>query len=72
MRATVLFRFGGQRLGRFLVSMNHADLLVLKGLIETGKPSRPVLDRTYPLSDAAQALDRVGQGHAQGKIAITV
>ena len=71
MRATVLFRFGGQRLGRFLVSMNHADLVALKELIEAGKLT-PVLDRTYPLSDAAQAMDHVGQGHAQGKIAITV
>ena len=71
VRATVLFRFGGQRLGRFLVSMNHADLVVLKDLIEAGKLT-PVLDRTYPLSDAAQAMDHVGQGHAQGKTAITV
>ena len=37
VRAAVLFRFGDQRLGRFLVSMNHADLVVLKDLIETGK-----------------------------------
>ena len=71
VRATVLFRFGGQRLGRFLVSMNHADLVVLKDLIEAGRLT-PVLDRTYPLIDAAQAMDHVGQGHAQGKTAITV
>ena len=61
VRAAVLFRFGDQRLGRFLVSMNHADLVVLKDLIETGKVT-PVLDRTYPLSDAAQAMDHVGPG----------
>ena len=71
VRAAVLFRFGGQRLGRFLVSINHADLVVLKELIEAGKV-KPVLDRTYPLSDAARAMDHVGQGHAQGKVAITV
>ena len=71
MRATVLFRFGDQRLGRFLVSMNHADLVALAELIETGKV-RPVLERTYPLTEAAQALAHVGQGHARGKVAITV
>ena len=71
LRAAVLFRFGGQRVGRFLVSMNHADLVVLKELIEAGKV-KPVLDRTYPLSDAARAMDHVGQGHARGKVAITV
>ena len=71
MRATVLFRFGAQRLGRFLVSINHDDLVALKDLIEAGKVT-PVLGRTYPLSNAAQAIDHVGAGHAQGKVAITV
>jgi NADPH:quinone reductase-like Zn-dependent oxidoreductase len=71
VRAAVLFRFGGQRLGRFLVSTNHDDLVALKELIEAGKV-RPVLERTYPLSHAAQAIDHVGTGHAQGKVAITV
>ena len=71
VRATVLFRFGDQRLGRFLVSMNQADLVALAELIETGKV-RPVLERTYPLTEAAQALAHVGQGHARGKVAITV
>lgn len=71
IRATVLFRFGTQRLGRFLVSTNHADLVTLKELIEAGKVT-PVMDRTYPLSSAAQAIDHVGAGHAQGKVVITV
>jgi len=71
IRATVMFRFGTQRLGRFLVSTNHDDLVALKELIEAGKVT-PVLDRTYPLGRAAQAIDHVGTGHAQGKVAITV
>jgi NADPH:quinone reductase-like Zn-dependent oxidoreductase len=71
IRGTVLFRFGTQRLGRFLVSTNHEDLVALKELIEAGKVT-PVLDRTYPLSGAGRAIDHVGVGHAQGKVAITV
>src|SRR3954454_8656306 len=71
LRAAVLFRFGDQRLGRFLVSMNHADLVVLAYLVESGSV-RPVVDRTYPLRDTAQALAHVGRGHARGKVAITV
>ena len=71
IRATVLFRFGTQRLGRFLVSTNHDDLVVLKELIEAGKVT-PVLGGTYPLSHAGKAIDHVGAGHAQGKVAITV
>ena len=71
LQAAVLFRFGTQRLGNFLVTTNHDDLVALKELIEAGRVT-PVLDRTYPLSLTAQAIDRVGAGHAQGKIAITV
>lgn len=71
IRATVLFRFGTQRLGRFLVSTNHDDLVALKELIEADKVM-PVLGGTYPLSRAGKAIDHVGAGHAQGKVAITV
>jgi NADPH:quinone reductase-like Zn-dependent oxidoreductase len=71
VRAAVLFQFGGQTLGNFLVSSNHADLVVLADLIRAGKVT-PVMDRTYPLSETAQAIDYVGTGHARGKIAITV
>ncbi len=71
IRAAFLFRFGTQRLGRFLVSANHADLVALKTLIEAGKVM-PVVDRAYPLGSAAQAIDHVGAGHSQGKVVITV
>jgi NADPH:quinone reductase-like Zn-dependent oxidoreductase len=71
VRGVILFRFGAQKLGNFLVSTNHEDLVVLKDLIEAGKIT-PVLDRTYPLSRTAEAVDHIGQGHAQGKVAITV
>ena len=71
LRGAILFRFGGQRLGNFLVSTSHEDLVVLKDLIETGKVA-PVLDRTYPLNRTAEAVDRIGRGHARGKVVITV
>jgi len=71
IRAVVLFRFGSQRLGRFLVSPKHEDLVVLKELIEAGKVT-PVMDHAYPLSDTRQAIDHVAGGHARGKVAITV
>jgi NADPH:quinone reductase-like Zn-dependent oxidoreductase len=70
-RGALLFRFGGQKLGNFLVSTNHTDLVVLKDLIEAGKVT-PVLDRTYPLSRAAEAIDQIGGGHARGKVVIAV
>jgi NADPH:quinone reductase-like Zn-dependent oxidoreductase len=71
LRATVLFRFGNQRLGRFLVAASSEDLVALKELIETGKVT-PVIDHAYPLSETTQAMDRVGVGHSRGKVVITV
>ena len=55
----------------FLSTPNQADLLVLKGLIEAGD-MRPVIDRTYPLRETADAIAYVGKGHAQGKVVIVV
>jgi NADPH:quinone reductase-like Zn-dependent oxidoreductase len=68
---TLLFQFGSQTLGNFLVSMGHEGLLDLTKLIEAGKVT-PVMDRTYPLNETAQAIGHVGEGHARGKTAITV
>jgi NADPH:quinone reductase-like Zn-dependent oxidoreductase len=55
----------------FVSTPNAEDLLVLKELIEAGKLT-PVIDRMYRLSETPEALDYVGQGHAQGKVVITV
>ena len=71
LRAAVLFRFGSQTLGRFLVAPKSEDLVVLKELIEAGKVT-PVIDHTYPLSETAQAMGHVGRGHSQGKVVITM
>jgi NADPH:quinone reductase-like Zn-dependent oxidoreductase len=64
-------RFGTRTMKTFLVSMKHEGLLVLKELIEAGKVT-PVIDRVYPLSETSQAMAHVGDGHARGKVVITV
>ena len=47
-------------------------MLVLKEFIETGKVT-PAIDRTYPLSAAPKAIRYVrGEGHARGKVVITI
>ena len=61
----------GHRLRPFLVSPKLEDLVILKELIEAGKAA-PVIDRTYPLSEAPDAIGYVGGGHAKGKVVITV
>jgi NADPH:quinone reductase-like Zn-dependent oxidoreductase len=66
-----MFRFGSQKLGNFLVTTTHADLNALKDLIEAGKVT-PVLDRSYPLAETAQAIGHVGRGHTRGKVTVTM
>ena len=69
--AHVLTRFVSHRLRPFLVSPKFEDLVVLKELIEAGK-LKPVIERTYPLSETPEAIGHVGEGHARGKIAVTI
>jgi NADPH:quinone reductase-like Zn-dependent oxidoreductase len=71
IRAHVIDRFVSNTLRPFLVSFNLEDLAALKELIEAGKLT-PVMDRTYPLAETPQAISQVGEGHAHGKVAITV
>jgi NADPH:quinone reductase-like Zn-dependent oxidoreductase len=71
LRATMLSPFVGQKLGTFVSTPNHEDLLVLKELIESGKVT-PVIDRTYPLAEVPEAMRYLESGHARGKVLITV
>ncbi len=71
INAQVKKRFVSHKLRPFLVSMKFEDLAPLKELIEDGVVT-PVIDRTYPLSDASQAMRHVGEGHTRGKVVITV
>ncbi len=67
----IAFRSGGQHMRNFLVSMKAENLIALAELIEAGKVT-PVIDRTYPLSEAAEAIRYVGAGRTRGKVAISV
>lgn len=67
----LLSRIGHQKLGFFLANINQKDLICLRDLLEAGKVV-PVIDRRYPLSDAAEALRYLAEGHAQGKVVLTV
>ena len=55
----------------FIAKFNKEDMQVLQELLETGKVT-PVIDRRYELSEIADALRYLGEGHAQGKIVLTV
>ncbi len=55
----------------FVAKTNSERLLALKELIEAGKVT-PVIDRTYPLRDTAQAFAYLDEGHARGKVVLQV
>ena len=62
---------GDHKVVNFLASVNKEDLLVLRELLEAGKVT-PVVDRTYSLTEAAEAVRYLEAGHARGKVVITV
>jgi NADPH:quinone reductase-like Zn-dependent oxidoreductase len=66
-----LSRIGSKKMRFFIAKINTKDLVYLKDLLEAGKVV-PVIDRRYPLSDVAEALRYREEGHAQGKVVITV
>ena len=70
-RAVVVNAVVRQRLRPLIAKPKQGDLLALTRLVEDGKLT-PVLERTYPLADTADALRRVEQGHARGKVVITL
>ena len=69
--APLLSLLGSRKMGTVLAKINTNDLVFLKDLLEAGKLV-PVIDRRYPLSDVADAMRYLAEGHAQGKIVITV
>ena len=71
LRAPVLSLFVGQRLRGFNTKVNQERLRTLTELIEAGKVT-PVIDRTYPLAEAPDAVRYLADGHPRGKIVITV
>jgi 2-desacetyl-2-hydroxyethyl bacteriochlorophyllide A dehydrogenase len=71
LKVLLVSPFVSQRLRTVLALNNKPDRVVLKELVESGKVT-PVIDRTYPLSETAEAIAHVGEGHAQGKTVVRV
>jgi len=63
--------FVSQRMRAFFATRSHEDLVYVKNLLESGKVT-PIIDRTYALSETSQAISYIEEGHAQGKVVITV
>jgi NADPH:quinone reductase-like Zn-dependent oxidoreductase len=71
IRAILLSPFISQKLGTFVASENAADLDVLRELIEAEKVT-PVIDRAFSLAEVPAAIRRLLDGHAHGKIVVTI
>jgi NADPH:quinone reductase-like Zn-dependent oxidoreductase len=67
----VIAPFISQRITGILAKMNVDDLEQLGALVEAGHV-KPVLDRTFPLAETANAIRYVEQGHARGKVIISI
>jgi NADPH:quinone reductase-like Zn-dependent oxidoreductase len=67
----VLSPFVNQKMGMMMAQPSKDDLTLLGNLIESGKV-KPVIDRTYPLSQVREAMQYLEQGHARGKVILTV
>jgi NADPH:quinone reductase-like Zn-dependent oxidoreductase len=62
---------GHKKMGNLLKKSNKKDLVVLKEFLEAGEIT-PVIDRMYPLAEVPEALGYLENGHARGKVIITV
>jgi len=71
LRASMLSPLVSQKLGTFVAKQNNEKLVVLKELIEAGKVT-PVIGKTYSLSEVPEAMRYLEEGHARGKVVITV
>jgi len=62
---------GSKKLGSMFAKPNQKDYVFLIELFEAGKVV-PVIDRCYPLNEVPEALRYYGEGHARGKVVISV
>jgi NADPH:quinone reductase-like Zn-dependent oxidoreductase len=67
----LMSKTGGKRMGGMTARLSQNDLVFMKELLEAGKVV-PVIERRYPLSQAAEAVRYLAEGHAQGKVVITL
>jgi NADPH:quinone reductase-like Zn-dependent oxidoreductase len=71
LKAMILSKFVSQQMGMMMADANQKDLTILADMMQSGKV-KPVIDRTYPLSQISDALRYLEAGHARGKVVITV
>jgi NADPH:quinone reductase-like Zn-dependent oxidoreductase len=71
LTATVMSRFVSQTLAPLLTKFSQHNLIAMQALLAAGKVT-PVIDRSYPLSEVAEAMRYLAEGHARGKVVISL
>ena len=71
LKAALLAKFVSQKMGMMMADPSNKDLTLLADMMQSGK-LKPVIDRTYKLEQVPDAIRYVEQGHARGKVVITV
>jgi NADPH:quinone reductase-like Zn-dependent oxidoreductase len=71
INALLLSPFVSQTMGMMLAELNPEDLAVMSELMQSGKVT-PVIDRSYSLSETPEAIRYVEEGHARGKVVISM
>ncbi len=71
IKTMVLSPFISQKMGMMMADTSQKDLTILAELMQSGKV-KPVIDRTYKLSEVPVAVAYVEEGHARGKVIITI
>src|SRR5213596_3124308 len=71
IQTLVIAPFVSQKMGMMMGELKKSDLAILGDMMQSGKV-KPVIDRTYKLSDVPAAIAYLEEGHARGKVVITV
>ena len=71
IQTMVVSPFVSQKMGMMMAELKKSDLTILGDMMQSGKV-KPVIDRTYKLSELPEAIRYLEEGHARGKVVITV
>jgi len=71
LMGSIMSETHGRKMRGVSAKQSQNDLIIMKDLFEEGKV-KSIIDREYPLREAAEALRYLGEGHARGKIVITM
>lgn len=71
LKAFAMSPFVDQQMGMMLAQMDQADLVTLGELVDAGRLT-PVIDRVYPMQQLPQAIRYLEEGHARGKVVVTI